>query len=280
MNNYPVKNYMWLGISSAYLVLAMLTGCSTVTTSPPEKVVTITPDEYARRIQLEQTQKANALVERTISQAPEWMNHLPTSENAVYENGTAVSSDWAMADHKAKSIAFGKICMAAGGTANQSTKIYNRETESGNQSFTELAMQTKCKEIDLTGVEVKELKHISEGNRYRTYVLIALPVGEANIFKGQKSLAKKEVKAQPPRELTTEERANNAFKELDNSDSKEETIPSSKQSQSKVVGVVVPDTGQTSELKLMDVDNAEYKARREVALQKPGAVIGQTTIQN
>ena len=35
-----------------------------------------------------------------------------------------------------------------------------------------------------------------------------------------------------------------------------------------------------SQLKLLDVDNAEYKAKRDVALQKPGAVIGQTTIQN
>jgi len=30
---------------------------------------------------------------------------------------------------------------------------------------------------------------------------------------------------------------------------------------------------------LMDVDNAEYKARREAALKKPGAVVGQTVIQ-
>jgi hypothetical protein len=30
----------------------------------------------------------------------------------------------------------------------------------------------------------------------------------------------------------------------------------------------------------MDVNNAEYKARREAALQKPGAVVGQMTISN
>jgi hypothetical protein len=29
----------------------------------------------------------------------------------------------------------------------------------------------------------------------------------------------------------------------------------------------------------MDVDNAEYKARRDAALQKPNAVIGQVTVQ-
>jgi hypothetical protein len=31
---------------------------------------------------------------------------------------------------------------------------------------------------------------------------------------------------------------------------------------------------------LMPVENAEYKARRAEALQKPGAVIGQTSIAN
>ena len=33
-------------------------------------------------------------------------------------------------------------------------------------------------------------------------------------------------------------------------------------------------------LNLLPVDNEEYKARRDAALQKPGAVIGQVTIAN
>jgi len=37
------------------------------------------------------------------------------------------------------------------------------------------------------------------------------------------------------------------------------------------------DKVDTSELQLIDVDNAEYKARRAEALQKPGAVIGRVT---
>ena len=45
------------------------------------------------------------------------------------------------------------------------------------------------------------------------------------------------------------------------------------------VSVVRPD-GSTSTLNLMPVENAEYKARREEALKKPGAVVGQVTIAN
>jgi hypothetical protein len=58
-------------------------------------------------------------------------------------------------------------------------------------------------------------------------------------------------------------------------------------SQSKVVSVVVPETKTAvaveskavpiSELKLMEVDNEEYKKRRAEALQKPGAIVGNVT---
>jgi hypothetical protein len=62
-------------------------------------------------------------------------------------------------------------------------------------------------------------------------------------------------------------------------------------SQSKVVSVVVPEVKSVaatvvetrpvpvSELKLMDVDNEEYKKRRAEALQKPGAVVGNITLR-
>jgi hypothetical protein len=47
--------------------------------------------------------------------------------------------------------------------------------------------------------------------------------------------------------------------------------------QSKVTPVTVPTT--SGELKLLDVDNAEYRQKRAEALQKPGAVVGQTVVR-
>ena len=47
--------------------------------------------------------------------------------------------------------------------------------------------------------------------------------------------------------------------------------------QSRVAPVTVPTTG--GEVKLLDVDNAEYRQKRDEALAKPGAVIGQTTVR-
>jgi hypothetical protein len=49
-----------------------------------------------------------------------------------------------------------------------------------------------------------------------------------------------------------------------------------------VVGSAIPETVKTgtTELKLLDVDNVEYKQKRAEALIKPGAVIGQMTISS
>ena len=42
---------------------------------------------------------------------------------------------------------------------------------------------------------------------------------------------------------------------------------------------VIQPNGSSGGLTLMPVENEEYKARRAAALQKPGAIIGQTTVE-
>jgi len=253
-------------------IVAILAACGSTHTPSAvgnngNVIVGMTQDQYERRAEAER-QRRTFDVEKSISQAPTWMSQLPTSNNAVFENGTAVSADWSMADHKAKAIAYGKICMAAGGSASQRTKIYNRDTEKGSQEYSEMALRTACKEVDLTGVEVKEIKHVAEGNRFRTYVLIALPTGDANVLK--------RAKREEQENLTTEDRANKAFKELDGLAPGEEVV---KPVPGNSVSVVKPD-GTSGTLNLMAVDNEAYKAKRAEALQKPGAVVGQVTVND
>jgi hypothetical protein len=45
------------------------------------------------------------------------------------------------------------------------------------------------------------------------------------------------------------------------------------------ISVVQPDGSKTT-LNLLPVENAEYKARRAEAIQKPGAVVGQVSVNN
>lgn len=119
-------------------------------------------------------------VERTIDKAPKWMSQLPESNAAVYANGTGVSRDFSMADEKAKLIAFSKICMAAGGEVDKQSKMFMSDTDETSVERSEMAIRAMCRGVDVSGTEIVEVKRISEGNRYRSYVLVALPTGEAN----------------------------------------------------------------------------------------------------
>jgi hypothetical protein len=160
-------------------------------------------DKRAEEVRVRQEQYAD----KALSAAPSWMSKLPEGKNVVYANGTAVSNDFAMADEKAKIIAMSKICTAAGGEVDKQSKVYNLDTESSTQERSERAIRSMCRKVDVTGVEVVELKRITQGARYRTYVLVALPMGDANTLKQEKTNLRLE--------RETADRAKEAFKELD-----------------------------------------------------------------
>jgi hypothetical protein len=135
------------------------------------------------------------------------MTELPESKNAVFANGSSVSRDMSMADWKAKMIAMGKICVAAGGQISQQGKIFIQDSESYSTEVSEMAIKTFCPSVDVTGVEVREIKRLSEGNRYRTYMLVALPTGDANLLQKRKDMLAQQKRSQA--------RSVDAFREID-----------------------------------------------------------------
>ena len=143
-----------------------------------------------------QIERQERAVKIAINEAPDWMTKVPKSPNAVYETGTASHIDFSMADMIAKTMAYAKICTAAGGTVRSQTKVF------GNNSgiTSEITARSMCPDIDITGVETVDVKHVAEGNRIRTYVLVALPTGPANVLRTSRE---------------AEKRAPEAFKELD-----------------------------------------------------------------
>jgi hypothetical protein len=211
-----------------------------------------------------QNSMQTAQMSSAIKEAPPWMSKLPKAPGFIFENGTATSSDFGFADMKAKAMAYAKICTAAGGKIRQQTKIFKSDSGDASVDQSELAIRSMCADIDITGVETVEMKHVSEGNRIRTYVLVVLPLGDKNVLKSTKD---------------AQARAPEAFKELDEVTSGKkpvEVTPVAPQ-RGNEVSVVQPN-GTTSTLNLLPVENAEYKARRDEAIKKPGAVVGQVTI--
>lgn len=174
-------------------IVAALAACSTT-------------DQYQKRAD-DERDRQEKFVERAIDKAPKWMTELPKSQSAVYQNGTAVSSDMGMSTSKAKTMAFGKICMSAGGRVNQQSKIYRSDSENTSTEFSELAIKSFCPGVDITGVEVVETKMIAEGQRFRSYVLVALPTGEANQLQARKDRLQQQRSA--------EARSREAFREME-----------------------------------------------------------------
>jgi hypothetical protein len=177
----------------ATAVLASLVGCAS-------------NDRYQNRADSERERQAS-YAERAVSQAPKWMSNLPQSKDAVYANGTATSPDMSMAADKAKLVALGKICMAAGGVVDQRNTMFRTDTGDASVEKSELAIRGMCQKVDISGVEVAEVKTIAEGNRFRTYVLVALPTGDANAIQKRKDQIRTQESAR--------QRGEQVFREMD-----------------------------------------------------------------
>ena len=158
---------------------------------------------------LEYRQQARVATQ-AISEAPIWMTKLPKEAGVIYENGTAISSDFSMADLKAKTMAYVKICTGAGGKVRSQMKMYRADSDAASVEQSELTVRSICPDVDITGVETVEMKHVAEGNRIRSYVLVALPMGSKNIMKSTKEV---------------QNRSPEAFKELDSVTKEQQTAP-------------------------------------------------------
>jgi hypothetical protein len=166
--------------------------------------------QVSQNVQTELDYRQQAKVAtQAINEAPIWMSKLPKETGVIYENGTAISSDFSMADLKAKTMAYVKICTGAGGKVRSQMKMYRADNDAASVEQSELTVRSLCPDVDITGVETVEMKHVAEGNRIRTYVLVALPMGSKNIMKSTKDVQNK---------------SGDAFKELDNI-TKEQNTP-------------------------------------------------------
>jgi hypothetical protein len=165
-----------------------------------------TTDPYVKRAEAERERQADAQ-QKVLDKIPDWYNKLPNSANAVYESGFGSSFNMSDADAYAKTDAYGKLCMTAGGKTSQQTKVYSSEGERSRTQVNERVTKSFCPNVDLTGVEQREIKRIQANGKIHTYVLVVLPTGDANILRKAKE-------AQTEREIALK-RAPEAFKEME-----------------------------------------------------------------
>jgi predicted acyltransferase (DUF342 family) len=138
-------------------------------------------DIYSQRAAAER-ERQEAAVDRVLDQMPKWFVEVPKSKDALYAAGDGVSGSLSGALGNARANAFETICQSAGGTVRSQTKVFRTDTEKSSQSVTTTAIRNMCPDVDVTGAEIKDHKIIRDGNRYRAYVLVALPLGDANVL--------------------------------------------------------------------------------------------------
>jgi Tfp pilus assembly major pilin PilA len=138
--------------------------------------------------------------ENAVSQAPEWMTKLPKDPGMIYENGTATSTDFSTADIKARNFAYSKICVAAGGKVRSQTSTVVVDNGDVAVDKSEIAIKSICPDVDVSGVQTINTKHVAEGPKIRTYILVGLPLAGKNIIRSNRE---------------ANERADKALKDLD-----------------------------------------------------------------
>jgi hypothetical protein len=211
----------------------------------------------------EQNERQERYTRQALDSAPEWMTKLPKSANAIYQSADESGASMSSAKMFAEAKAYAKICTAAGGKVRSQTKFFETDNGTSSSRSSEIAVRSICPDVDITGVQTVDVVFLREGSRVRAMVLVALPIGEANVLKSQKEAAA---------------RAPEAFRELDGLVEGPASAKPAPAKKGDEVSVILPD-GTRENIGLVQVENEEYKRRRAEALQKPGAVVGQYTVR-
>jgi hypothetical protein len=217
--------------------------------------------------------------QRVIVPGPEWFVRLPEdTADMMFAAGTATSVDEQMAYNKARMFAEQKLIESMTARVRSLTKSYRADSgDALNERFEQTIQKTANGE--LIGAQRVDSRATHDGRYYKVYVLIRYPLGENNVLRKERN----QTQARKESEL----RAGRAHQDLGRVHAEDEAKQERADQQLREnVGprpeplkpLDAVNTSQT-ELKLLDVDNEEYKRKRAEALAKPNAVIGQITLR-
>jgi len=244
--------------------VAALVGCSTTVPLNTATIPSPTPP-----VTKDQTIAAAGKVDSPLTiDLPSWYIKPPAAtDDYIWFAGTGYSSDLAMSREKAVLDSQMKLADTLNGALNAMVK--QQKSDNAGSVVTDKTSLTVKKIIAntvMTGYRIEDARVVSENRNYRTFILVRYPVGDAN------RLLKDRLQQQSQSNDSDEAMQ----RELD-----KETQPQIRPrqiSQAAPVQTAEPTSAVTT-INLLPVDNEEYKARRDAALQKPGAVIGQTTLR-
>lgn len=186
----------------------MLGACSsnkvveTAMTVPPNTVVDAETYVYKSKVVNEQ-----------IEIIPDWFLKMPESENAIYSTGTAATTDLQLSVDLAVLNAKTTLADRINGRVRSQTKSFvakiGSEETASVLSEVEKATKNIIADVDVAGYKVSETEVVSNGPKYRAYVLLEYSDKEAN-----KIIMNR---LRKDRMLLSKIRSTKAWKELDES---------------------------------------------------------------
>ena len=196
-----MKQYIMIGVSSLALAACSSNDVKVAGQAPPN-TVDVASYEY----------KAN-VVQDNVSVIPKWFTEMPESDKAIYAVGTTASPDLQLSFDMAVLNAKTTLADRINGRVRSQTKSFvakigNEETASV-MSEVEKATKNIIADVDVAGYKVSETEVVSNGPKYRAYVLLEYSDKEAN-----KIIMNR---LRKDRMLLSKIRSTKAWQELDNS---------------------------------------------------------------
>jgi hypothetical protein len=277
-----IKRLSVLAVATSLVACASTTAqkAETVAPAPVTRVVEIAPQVVPVHPYAMPARQA-----RVVPQSPEWYVRMPEdTPDMTFAVGTATSTDEQMAYDKARMAAERKLVEQM--YARITTQTNNFRSDRG-QTLVENFQQVTRKNArgELSGAQRVDSQVTHDGSYYKVYVLLRLPAGTANTMQTrrdqQRLQRESDIRSRAAERNMDANETANTQRELDADRALERSVTP----QSRVEPVVVPEKPTESvptaqgEIKLLDVDNVEYKRRRDEALAKPGAVVGQITLR-
>jgi hypothetical protein len=145
----------------------------TMNTIPPNSIADAEVYQY----------KTKAVTEQ-IEVMPDWFKKMPESDTAIYSTGTAATTDLQLSVDLAVLNAKTTLADRINGRVRSQTKSFvakigNEETASV-LSEVEKATKNIIADVDVAGYKVSETEVVSNGPKYRAYVLLEYSDKEAN----------------------------------------------------------------------------------------------------
>lgn len=268
---------MFIKRLSVIAVATSLVACASTTA---QKAETVTPAPAARVVEVAPPPHPYALPERqvrTVVRAPAWFVNLPEdTADMTFAVGTATSTDEQMAYDKARMAAERKLVEQM--YARITTQTNSFKADRGSATIENYQQVTrKNARGELSGAQRVDSQVTHDGQYYKVYVLLRLPVGEANRMQTRRDQARLQREAEIRGRAAERDMDRNEAAERTEQRESDASLERSLAPQSRVAPVTVPTP--SGELKLLDVENEEYRKKRAEAMQKPGAVVGQTVVR-